>query len=96
MDYLTGNRDHLAALVKELLPRAVLTPMTATYLGWLDLTAYGYDEEELVRRTHEAGVMFTMGRFFGDSGNGFARINIGCPRHHITEAIHRLANALEG
>ena len=96
MDYLTGNRDHLAALVKELLPRAVLTPMTATYLGWLDLTAYGYDEEELVRRTHEAGVMFTMGRFFGDSGNGFARINIGCPRHHITEAIRRLARALEG
>ncbi|MBE5796130.1 MAG: pyridoxal phosphate-dependent aminotransferase [Clostridiales bacterium] len=96
MDYLAGNRDHLAALVKEYLPRAVMTPMTATYLAWIDLTAYGYDEAELVRRTHEAGVMFTMGKFFGDSGDGFARVNIGCPRRYLTEGVKRLAKALEG
>ncbi|MGN0793954.1 MAG: MalY/PatB family protein [Aristaeellaceae bacterium] len=95
MDYLAGNRDHLAALVKAYLPKAVMTPMTATYLAWLDLTAYGYDEAELVRRTHEAGVMFTMGKFFGENGNGFARVNIGCPRRYLTEGIRRLAKALE-
>jgi len=70
--------------------------MTATYLAWIDLTAYGYDEAELVRRTHEAGVMFTMGKFFGDSGDGFARVNIGCPRRYLTEGVKRLAKALEG
>jgi len=96
MDYLAGNRDHLAALVKEYLPKAVMTPMTATYLAWLDLRAYGFDEAELVRRTHEAGVMFTMGKFFGESGDGFARVNIGCPRRYLTEGIRRLAKALEG
>jgi len=95
MDYLAGNRDHLAALVKEHLPRAVLTPMTATYLGWLDLTAYGLGEEELMQRTAKAGVLFTGGRFFGDAGDGFLRINIGCPRRHITEAVLRLKKALE-
>ena len=95
MDYLAGNRDHLAALVQELLPKAVLTPMTATYLGWIDLRAYGLGEEELMQRTAKAGVLFTGGRFFGDHGDGFLRINIGCPRAHITQAIRLLAKALE-
>lgn len=96
LDYLDGNRKHLAALVAEKLPKAVLAPLEATYLGWLDLTAYGYDEDELMKRTLAAGVQFTGGKFFGDNGNGFLRINIGCPRRYITEGVSRLAKALEG
>jgi hypothetical protein len=38
---------------------------------------------------------FSGGRFFGDSGNGFLRINIGCPRAYITEGVKRLKKALE-
>lgn len=94
MDYLDGNRKHLAALVAEHLPKAVLTPMDATYLGWLDLTAYGMHEEELQERTEKAGVMFTFGKFFGDNGDGFVRFNIGCPRRYITEGVLRLKKAL--
>ncbi|MGN0753170.1 MAG: MalY/PatB family protein [Aristaeellaceae bacterium] len=95
LSYLDGNRRHLAALVAEHLPKAVLSPMEATYLGWLDLRAYGFGEEELMRRTIAAGVQFTGGRFFGDNGDGFLRINIGCPRRYITEGVLRLKKALE-
>lgn len=94
LDYLDGNRQHLQRLVAEYLPQAVLTPLEATYLGWLDLRAYGFHEDELMRRTIAAGVQFTGGRFFGEQGDGFLRINIGCPRRNITEGIHRLAMAL--
>ena len=95
MDYLAGNRDHLAALVREHLPLAVLSPMTATYLGWLDLRAYGLDGAALEKRTAEHGVVFTGGNFFGAGGEGFLRINIGCPRRYITEGVMRLKKALE-
>ena len=94
MDYLDGNRKRLAELVKELLPKAVLTPLEATYLGWLDLRAYGYTCEELEKRTIAAGVQFTGGTFFGEAGEGFLRVNIGCPRANIEEGIKRLATAL--
>ena len=94
MDYLDGNRQHLAALVAEHLPQAILSPMEATYLGWLDLRAYGFNDEELRERTIAAGVMFTGGKFFGDNGDGFLRINIGCPRRYLTEGILRLKKAL--
>ena len=96
MAYLDGNRQHLAAMVAEHLPKAVLTPMEATYLGWLDLRAYGFNDEQLRERTIAAGVMFTGGKFFGDNGDGFLRINIGCPRRYLTEGVLRLKKALEG
>ena len=94
MAYLDGNRQHLMALVAEHLPKAILTPMEATYLGWLDLRAYGFNDEELRERTLANGVMFTGGKFFGDNGDGFLRVNIGCPRANITEGILRLKKAL--
>ena len=94
MAYLDGNRQHLMALVAEHLPKALLTPMEATYLGWLDLRAYGFNDEELRERTLASGVMFTGGKFFGDNGDGFLRVNIGCPRANITEGILRLKKAL--
>lgn len=58
--------------------------MEATYLGWLDLRAYGMNCEELMARTLKHGVQFTEGTFFGEGGEGFLRVNIGCPRpeHH--------------
>ena len=92
---LDGNRKHLAAMVAEHLPKAVLTPLEATYLGWIDLRAYGFNGEALMQRTIAAGVQFTGGTFFGDNGDGFLRINIGCPRRYITEGILRLKKALE-
>ena len=94
MAYLDGNRRRLTELVKTLLPKAVLTPLEATYLGWLDLRAYGYTTEELMQRSIAAGVQFTGGTFFGDLGEGFLRVNIGCPRRSIEEGIKRLARAL--
>ena len=94
--YLKGSYELLADLVKQHLPKAVLTPMEGTYLGWLDLRAYGYTTDELMQRTEKAGVYFTVGTFFGqEQGEGHLRINIGCPRRNIEEAVLRLRVALE-
>ena len=94
--YLDGNRKELADQVARELPGAVLTPVEATYLAWLDLRAWGFSCEELARRTSAAGVVFTGGTFFGDVGEGFLRVNIACPCRNIGEAVRRLKKALEG
>lgn len=95
LDYLAGNCAELAATVAKHLPKAVLTPMEATYLGWIDLRAYGFTCDELQARCEKANVAFTGGTFFGqETGEGFLRINLGCPRANIEEAIIRLAKAL--
>lgn len=95
--YLDGSRALLAELVREYLPKAVLTPMEATYLGWLDLRAYAPTSDELMRKALAAGIVFTSGTFFGqETGDGYLRINIGCPRKYIREGIRRLGMALKG
>ena len=94
--YLDGSRALLKELVARHLPRAVLTPMEGTYLAWLDCRAYGMTTEELLAKAAEAGVVFTSGEFFGRGGEGYLRINIGCPRRYVEEGILRLAVALEG
>ena len=101
--WLDGLRDYLrqacAILAEELarrLPKAVLSPMEATYLAWIDLRAYGFTPEELVKRTHDHGVAFTEGTFFGqESGAGFLRFNLACPHSHTLEAVKRLEAAIK-
>jgi len=93
--YLDGNRAELARLVAEKLPKAVLYPLEATYLAWLDLRAYGFSEKELMARCAKAGVKLSEGSFFGADGEGFMRFNIGCPRRYLVQGIDRLAQALQ-
>ncbi|MBE5801555.1 MAG: putative C-S lyase [Clostridiales bacterium] len=80
----------------ERLTKAVLTPLEATYLGWIDLRAYGLTTDEMTRRTREHGVAFTEGTFFGkEAGEGYLRINLACPHAHTIEAIKRLEMAIK-
>ena len=94
MDYLAGSRDMVAAFVAERMPRVRLTPLEATYLMWLDCRALGLTQDELVARIRAAHVKVNDGLFFGEQGRGFIRLNIGCPRSQIQEALTRLATVL--
>jgi bifunctional pyridoxal-dependent enzyme with beta-cystathionase and maltose regulon repressor activities len=78
------------------LPRVRLSPVEGTYLAWLDLREYGLDNMEIMRRTQRLGLLLTDGTFFGQqAGEGFMRLNFGCPHKNITEAVTRLKKALE-
>ena len=96
MDYLTTSRSILLEELAVRLPRAVVSPIQATYLAWIDLRAYGFSGEELVRRTYAQGVAFTEGTFFGkEAGEGFLRLNFACPHSQLKEAIIRLEKAIK-
>lgn len=95
LEYLQGNRDELARLLAEQLPRAVMSPLEATYLCWIDLAAYGFSEAELEDRFAKAGVCFSGGKFFGGHYASFIRFNIACPRRFVAEGVRRLRAALE-
>ena len=94
MDYLAGSRDMVAAFVAERMPRVRLTPLEATYLMWLDCSALGFTQDELLARIRAAHVKVNDGLFLGEQGRGFIRLNIGCPRSQIREALTRLATVL--
>ena len=96
--YLTGNRDFLVEYVKREFNGIRVTVPEATYLAWLDCN-------ELVRSgringtPHEfflkqAKVALNEGKEFGFGGEGFVRLNFGCPRKTLEDALERMKAAL--
>lgn len=96
--YLTRNRDFLVAFVQSELDGVSTTVPDATYLAWLDCT--GLIESGKISVTpHEfflkqAKVALNEGRDFGSGGEGFVRLNFGCPRATLVEALGRMKSAL--
>ena len=95
LGYIKGNAETFYALVKEKLPKAWTPKMEGTYLAWLDLGYLGMSDSELEKFLIEkAQLLANMGTMYGEAGSGFVRINIGCPRRYVVEAVERLAKAI--
>lgn len=86
--YLRGNRDHLAGFIAaHLPPLKVSLPLEATYLAWIDCRGLGVDNPHAY--FEKAGVGLSDGRDF--AGPGWVRLNFGCPRATLDEALRRMA-----
>ncbi|HEX8990349.1 MAG TPA: PatB family C-S lyase [Anaerolineales bacterium] len=96
--YLTGNRDFLVEYVTDQLPDIRITKPAATYLAWLDCS-------ELVRQgritgspfeffLNEAKVAFSEGAMYGTAGRDFVRLNFGCTRRTLGQALERVRDSL--
>ena len=94
MAYLADNRDFAVKYMAEHMPRVRVTPLEATYLMWLDCSALGMTHSELMEKIAAAHVKVTEGTFFGAQGEGFIRLNIGCPRAQLALALERMATVL--
>ena len=92
--YLDENRRLLARELPLALPEARLSPIRATYLAWLDLRAYAPDCEALRQRLAREKLVLTGGTFFGDSWEGFMRLNFACPSRMLLEGLERLKKAM--
>jgi len=94
LDYLWGNYKLLEDFFKIKLPKVKVMKPEATYLIWLDFREYGMKNSELMKFTVEnAKVGLNDGGRFGTGGDGWLRINIGCPRSVLVEALERLGKA---
>jgi cystathionine beta-lyase len=91
--YLTANRDFLVEFVAEYLPGIRTTVPEATYLAWLDCRQANIEGNPF-EFFLEAGVALNDGSHFGQEGEGFVRLNFGCPRSTLTQALERMQAAL--
>lgn len=89
--YLEKNYTFLKDFLKDKLPLVKVTELQGTYLCWLDFGKYDLTDDELKNKViHQAKVGLNSGISFGSGGSGFMRINIGCPRKILEEALSRL------
>jgi cystathionine beta-lyase len=91
--YLRESRDRVVAVVNGM-PGLATTPVEATYLAWIDARGAGLPDPR--RHFEAAGVGLTGGADFGPAGlyDGFVRLNFGCPRAVLEDALRRMRAAL--
>ncbi|WP_372774090.1 MalY/PatB family protein [Mangrovibacterium sp.] len=94
MEYLQGNFNFMVDYLKEHLPQAKPMILEATYLAWIDFSALGLTDEELNKTLIEGGVAFNKGVQFGKNGSGYMRLNLGCTRSTLEEALLRMVSVL--
>lgn len=93
--YLWGNYQALCQYAEEHLPEWKVRPMEGTYLPWVDITATGLSSQAYADKLlKEAKVWVNPGTMYGaQSGEGYIRLNIACPRALLMEALERIHNA---
>jgi cystathionine beta-lyase len=91
--YLEANRDFLGEFVVRELPGIQMTKPEGTYLAWLDCREAGLDNPYEFF-LNQARVALSDGKTFGPGGAGFVRLNFGCPRAVLKEALSRMKQSL--
>lgn len=92
LDVLRANRDLLEKFTATSLPGIRTWHVEATYLAWLDARPLG--QRNAVRFFEDHGVGLSDGVPFG-APQGFLRLNFGCPRTQLEEALARMAAAIK-
>ena len=91
VEYLRINRDLLTESVAQM-PGLEMTPIEATYLAWIDVR--NVPVADAMQWFEDAGVGLSNGDEF--DGHGYLRLNFGCPRPILHQALERMSTALSG
>jgi cystathionine beta-lyase len=95
LPYLEGNVDFLEKFLADRTPGIKLIRPEGTYLALLDCRGLGLDQTALNDFfLKEARVYLNDGTMFGSELEGFVRINFGCPRALLAEALERIERAV--
>jgi len=95
LPYLQANRDFLHQYVREHLPGVKMGLPEGTYLAWLDCRQAGISGSPYDFFLKEARVALNNGEAFGPGGEGFVRLNFGCPRATLVQALEQMRAALK-
>lgn len=94
LKYLEANRDFLYETVQKKLPNIRMSKPEGTYLAWLDCRGAGIPGSPYEFFLEKARVALNDGKTFGRGGEGFVRLNFGCPRSILAEGLERMRTAL--
>ncbi len=86
--YVFENRRIAEGYIAEHIPQIKAVKSDATYLLWLKMP--GKDMAEELKE--KAGLFLSDGRIYGEGGEDFLRMNLGCSRDTLMEGLKRLSD----
>ena len=96
LKYVEDNIDFVDEYLKANIPSISIVRPQASFLIWLNCRGLGLDHDSLIKLfIDKAGLALNDGEDFGPGGEGFMRLNVGCPRAILEKALNQLKIALE-
>lgn len=93
--YIWDNIQLVDSFLKENIPQIKAMIPQASFLVWLDCRELGLTQDELTRLfIDDAQLALNSGTTYGPGGEGFMRLNVGCPRSIIEKALNNLKKAI--
>jgi len=94
--YLEDNLNYVDRRIREELPHVKLFKAEGTYLLWLSFRKYRFKGRELEKLLlNKAKIALDPGSWFGEEYTSYARLNIGCSREMLKEALDRLVSVFD-
>lgn len=94
--YVEGNISYAEGYLAHYVPQIKAMHPQASFLIWLDCRALGMTQKQLMFfLKRKAGLYLNDGTMFGPEGEGFVRLNVGCPKSVLRKALDQLAAAVD-
>ena len=95
MVYTQKNIDFVDDYLQKNIPQIKVVRPEASFLIWLDCRDLNLSQSELENFfIHKAKLGLNSGTMFGEEGEGFMRLNVGCPRITLEKALDNLKKAV--
>ena len=92
--YIEANIDLTIGFLEQHLPDIKVMRPEASYLIWLDCSAYEQDNQALYDKLRDAKVELSAGIKYGVEGHLKMRLNVACPKALLIEGLNRIHSAL--
>lgn len=94
--YVEGNIAFVDNYLLRYIPKVKALLPQASFLVWLDCRELGMNQKSLMYfMKRKAGLFLNDGTMFGPEGEGFVRLNVGCPRSMLEKALGQLRDAID-
>lgn len=94
LSYIEANIELTVQFLNEHLPDIKIMRPEASYLIWLDCSAYSQDDQALYDALRAAKVELNAGIKYGEEGHLKMRLNVACPKAILIEGLNRIYAAL--
>lgn len=96
LDYVESNADLVVDYIESNIKDIKVNKPDGTFLMWLDCRKLELDHEDLHNLLIKEGkVLLNDGYTFGQEGDGYLRLNIGCPKETLEEGLRRIKKAVD-
>lgn len=88
------NKKLVYSTVEKDMPKLYVIKGKATYLLWIDISAFNMDSKRAAAFIREkTGLFLSYGSQYGGVGDSFLRMNLACPKSLVMDGLDRLKKA---